>query len=100
MLAVPVVVVEPAGQVCGAHLGAGVGEGVGPLAQRRLDEALGLAVGAGPVRAGESLSDTQFPAGGGELLGAIARAIVAEHATDGDAETPVVGHGRAQMGDG
>src|SRR5215204_3738884 len=41
----PVVSVQPEGQFLGASLRGGVGLGVGPFAERGLDEALGLAVG-------------------------------------------------------
>ncbi len=51
MGAVPVVVVDPLLERRSALRGVLVGEAVGPLAQRRLDEALGLAVGLWPIRA-------------------------------------------------
>jgi hypothetical protein len=42
--AVPVVVMEPVSERCGALLGGGVRLGVSPLPEAGLDEALGLAV--------------------------------------------------------
>lgn len=47
--AVSVVVAEPRGHGGGTLMGRGVGAGIEPLSQCRLDEALGLAVGAGCV---------------------------------------------------
>jgi hypothetical protein len=49
---------------------------VGPLAQGGLDEAFGLAVGARGVGAGEAALDAELEAGGAELSGAIAGAVV------------------------
>ncbi|MNZ92273.1 hypothetical protein D3C78_1112930 [compost metagenome] len=46
MRPMPVVVMQPGRQVRGSLLGAVIAPGVGPLTQGRLDEALGLAVGA------------------------------------------------------
>ena len=52
MRSMVIVPVEPSGHVGGPLLGGMVGFGVEPLAQGGLDEALGLSVGAGPVRPG------------------------------------------------
>ena len=49
MGAMPIVVVKPDGQFGGALIGCVVGSRVGPLAQARLDQALGLSVGLGRV---------------------------------------------------
>src|SRR2546429_4523499 len=73
---------------------------VGPLAQCSLDEAFGLAVGAGSVRAGEAVLDGELEASGAEVAGAIAGAVVGEQAADGDAVLGVEGDGGAQEGDG
>src|SRR5213080_4483039 len=73
---------------------------VGPLAQCSLDEAFGLAVGAGSVRAGEAVLDAELEAGGAEVSRAIAGAVVGEQAADGDAVLGVEGDGGAQEGDG
>ena len=72
---------------------------VGPLAQGGLDEAFRLAVGARSVRTGEAVPDAELEAGGAEVSGAIAGAIVGEQATDGDAVLGVEGDGGAQEGD-
>ena len=73
---------------------------VGPLAQSGLDKAFRLAVGAGSVRAGEAVLDGELEAGGAEVSGAIAGAVVGEQAADGDAVLGVEGDGGAQEGDG
>jgi hypothetical protein len=53
---VPVIVVEEAREVGGTDGGVGVGAGVSPFAQGGLDEALGLAVGAWGIGAGEEMA--------------------------------------------
>src|SRR5437870_3278461 len=73
---------------------------VGALAQSGLDEAFRLAVGAGSVRTGEAVLDAELEAGGVEVPGAIAGAIVGEQAADGNAVLGVEGDGGAQEGDG
>jgi len=73
---------------------------VGPLAQGGLDEAFGFAVGAGSVTTGEAVLDAELEAGGAEVAGAIAGAVVGEQAADGDAVLGVEGDGGAQEGDG
>jgi len=52
----------------------------GPLAQGGLNEALGLAVGAGSVGTGEAVLDAELEAGGAEVAGTIAGAVVGEQA--------------------
>jgi len=59
MRAVPIVTVQPVRQVLGAFSRMPVGTGVGPFAQRRLDEALGLAVGLRPIGFGEQMSQAR-----------------------------------------
>ena len=49
-----------------------VAAGIGPLAERGLDEAFGLAVGLGAIRAGEAVRDAEVAAGVGEGVRAIA----------------------------
>ena len=61
-LSVPVVEVVPDWQGGTALIRVLVSAAVGPFAQRRLDEAFGLAVGLRPVGAGELLSDAQLEA--------------------------------------
>ena len=91
--AVPVVVMRPARAHGGALRGVVVGHAVSPLAQRRLDETLGLAVGLGAVRSGKDVFDTQAPAGLGEVPGAEGRAVVGQHAAYAHAQGAEVGAG-------
>jgi hypothetical protein len=71
--------------------------GLGPLAHGGLDEAFSLAVGARNVGTGEAVLNVELEAGGAELLGAIARAVVGELAANGDAVLGVEGDGGAQV---
>lgn len=59
MWPVPVVVMQPAVEGVGALFGAGIGAGVGPLAQGGLHETLGLAVGAWGVGARAQVAHTK-----------------------------------------
>src|SRR5215210_3146289 len=77
-----VVMVEPAGERRGALCGAAVDGSVGPAAGERLDEALRLAVGAGPVGAGEAVAEAQLVAGDCVDARAIASAVVAHDPLD------------------
>lgn len=74
--------------------------GVGPFAQRSLDEALGFAVGARGIGAGETVSDAELTAGGGQQAGVIAGGVVGEQAADADAEACIVGDGGTEEGGG
>jgi len=47
--AMPIVSVKPDGQLGGSVIGGGIGLGVGPFPERRLDEAFRLAVGLGRI---------------------------------------------------
>jgi hypothetical protein len=66
MRAVPVIMMGPLGQHGGALVGMAVDEAVGPFAQRRVDEAFGLAVGLGTVRFGEAVLELEDGAAGTE----------------------------------
>lgn len=59
MRPVPVVLVEPQRQVRGALHGRLIGTAVGPLAQRGLDEALGLAIGPWRIGAGAEMLEPE-----------------------------------------
>jgi hypothetical protein len=96
MRAVEVVMLQPGRELLIAFLGVEVMANVGPLAQGGLDEALGLAVGARSVRTSEAVLDAELEAGGAELSGAIAGAVVGEQAADGDAVLGIEGDGGAQ----
>ena len=73
-------------------LGGGVVDvGIGPLAQGGLDEAFGLAVGAGRKGARVSMAEASREAACVEGTGAVTPAGVGQHAADLDAEMLVVG---------
>ena len=55
---------------------------VGPLSGNGLDEAFGLAVGLGAIRAGELVDDAKAGAGIGKGVGAVADAPIGEDALD------------------
>ena len=93
MGAMPVVVVEPGVEMGGAVWGGKVGAGVGPFAEGSLDEALGLAVGAGGVGPCEAVANAQAAASLAEGAGAVTGAVVGEQASDAYAERAIVGHG-------
>jgi len=80
-----IVEVKPTRQLPRARVAAAVEAEVGPFAQERLDEALGLAVCAGRVRARSMVAQGQTPAGRAEAVRAISRAVVGEQRLDGDA---------------
>jgi hypothetical protein len=93
MLPVPIVLMEPAGQLLSSGVRVIVGPGVGPLAQSGLDEAFGFAVGARGVGTGETLGDAEAAAAAVKACGAIAGAVVGEHAGDDDAQAREVADG-------
>lgn len=53
-------------------VGVRVGHGVGPFAQRGLDESLGLAVGLGRIGPGPDVPEPELSAGSGEGFRAVA----------------------------
>jgi len=65
--AMPVVSVQPEGQLLGASLRGGVGLGIGPFAERGLNEALGLAVGFRCVGLGADVFEPAIAAGVAEV---------------------------------
>jgi len=96
MGAVEVVVVQPEVKVKLAFEGVGVSASVGPFAQRGLDEALGLAIGARSVRPGEAMLDMLLGESFLKAGLAIAGAVIGEHAADGDGEAGVIGPGHEE----
>src|SRR5262249_43808048 len=82
MPSMPIVVVQPRRQHRLSLAGADIGSAVGPLSQQGLDEALRLAVGLGAIGPGPAVSDGQGAEGRGDDTGAVAGAVVAEHALD------------------
>ena len=95
-----VVVVEPGSELMIAFLRIGVMTNVSPFPQGGLNEAFGFAVGAVSVRTGEAVLDAELEAGGAEVAGAIAGAVIGEQAANGDAVLGIEGDGGAQKGDG
>ena len=67
VLAMPIVVVKPTRQVLFPLGRVFISEGIGPLAQRRLDKALSLSIGQRRIRTSEPMSDPQVSAHRGEL---------------------------------
>src|SRR5688572_29327874 len=65
--------------------GAPIGGAVRPLAQQRLNKALGLAVGLRPVGTREALPNGPAATHGREDTGFVREGVVGEQATDGDA---------------
>ena len=96
----PVVAMEPVGQLGGALVRGLIGSCVGPFAKRGLDEALGLAVGLRCVGSGEDLAQTEARAGGLERLRPLARTVVCHHAFDAHTELGIVSDGGLQKGNG
>ena len=80
--------------------GGAIGVGVGPFAQAGLDEALGLAVGAGRVGAGPDVAQAGGGDGFAEAVASIGRAIVGHDPLDGDAMGGEEGQRPAQKGTG
>jgi hypothetical protein len=91
---VVVVPMQPRGHVGGTVSGAEVGLAVEPFAQRGLDEALGLAVGAGPVRPRGQVTRAEGGEGSPEepALG-VGESVVGHDRLDPDAEAGEPGGG-------
>src|SRR5271167_4246391 len=81
----PVVLVNPRSQMAKAFGGVLVETGVSPLANGSLDEAFGLAIGAGRIDASAGVSELKIAAGLGEEKRAEAGAVVGHDAPDLDA---------------
>src|ERR687888_1390249 len=84
-----VVVPEPAVKGGGAFVARAVDGAVGPAGEQGADEAFGFAVGLWPVGAGAEVADAEPAAGECVQGGAVAGAVVGEHAFDGDAVAAV-----------
>src|ERR1044072_3791045 len=87
--AMEIVVVEIEREEGSAVVTGVVRAGVGPLASDGLDEALGLAIGLGPVRCGEEMCEAELVAGSGKEPGAIRRTAIGEDGLDGDAMSEI-----------
>src|SRR5258708_3075640 len=96
----PVVSMQPEGQLIGASLRVWVSLGVGPFSEGSLDEALGLAVGLWRIGFGADVPEPAIAAGVAEVECPVARAVVGHHPGNADAQALVVGQGCLQEGDG
>ena len=93
MRTMPVVMVKPGLELVIAMLGSGINTGVSPFAQSGLNEALGFAVSAWSIGAGEAMAQAQGENGATEGMGAIAMAVIGKQSADANAQTGVVGEG-------
>src|SRR6266403_1105326 len=100
MRPVPIVPMQPNGQVLGAASGCRIGDGVSPFPERGLNEALGLAVGFGRVWFCADVLEAEIAAGLGESFRSVAGAVVGHDPRDDDAEAFVVSDSRLEKGDG
>src|SRR5215210_3653712 len=100
MRSVPIVAVQPKGEIAASLIGGGVGSCVSPLSQRGLYEALGFSIGLWGIGAGPDRLDVEPVAGADKCFRPVARAIVGHDAADGDAEASIVGGGGLQESDG
>lgn len=78
----PVVAAEPCGQGLPALVVCFKGTGIGPLTQRGLDEAVGLAVGLRCGRPGADVPDAKPPAGTDKSERSTATSVVSHNAID------------------
>src|SRR4051812_14902622 len=92
----PVVFVKPERKLLGAAIGCWIGMSVGPLPERGLDEALGLAVGFWRIGLGADVLDAQVSASIAKVEGFVTTAVVGHDTGDGDTEAFVIGHGRLE----
>src|SRR3954453_503763 len=97
---VMVVLVQPGRQGLSTGWLAEEHPGEGPAVGQGAVEALDLAVGLRPVGPGALGLDAQLGAGGAPGVGAVCRAVVAQHAFDGDAAGGEPGRRPAQHADG
>src|SRR5258706_7399724 len=80
MWPMPIVSVQPLGQMSGSFVRCQVGPSVGPFAQRGLDEALGLAIGFWRVGFGAQVLDFEQAQCLGVTTGSEADAVVGHDA--------------------
>ena len=96
----PVVTVEPSGELIGAMSGSMKRGGISPPAQGRLDEALGLAIGPGGVGTGANVLDAQLTTGPTKGQSVEAGTVVGHDPLQTHAEALVVGNGLLKEGNG
>src|ERR1017187_9699307 len=88
MRSTSIVEVEEAVRARDARLGRGEWFGIRPLLEQRPDEPLSFAVGLGPIRPGEPMTDAELVAGRREVVTSIAATVVGQDPLDRD---PVIG---------
>ena len=86
MRSMPVVLMDPRGEMTKALGGVLIDASIGPLADGSLDETFSFAIGSWSVDAGADGFDLELTAGLGEEQGAEARAVVGHDTADADAE--------------
>src|SRR5207237_4184327 len=91
-----VVLVDPLGRFLGASVWCGVGLCIGPLSERGLDEAFGLAVGFGRIGLRADMLDAEVPASIPKVESFVTTAVVSHDTGDGDTEAFVISHGRLE----
>jgi hypothetical protein len=91
MLAVEIVVVEPWVELLFSFERVLVGAGVGPFAERCLDEAFGFSIGAGRIGPGEAMLDALLEEERSEAVVAVTGTVVCQNALDPEAEAGVEG---------
>ena len=82
----PVVLMDPRGEMTKALGGVLVDASIGPFADGGLNETFGFAIGLGGVDASADVFDLELTADLGEQQGAEAGPVVSHDATDVDAE--------------
>src|SRR5579863_3820126 len=101
MRSMPIVLVEPDGQLSGALVGGVVSAGIGPFAQACLDEALSFAIGSRGIGPGAQMLDPEQTQRFAVAAGAEARTVVGHDAVNPDAEVAKESQGveeKAQAG--
>jgi hypothetical protein len=86
MRPMPFVAVQPGGEGARALGEVTIQLGVGPFAERGLDEAFDLAVGARGVGPREQVADAEVPTRRGKPPAAVARAVIGHHRGDANTE--------------
>src|SRR5262249_26403709 len=100
MWASAIVMLQPTRQHAGTICRTVVRSPVGPLAQRGLDEALGLAVRARRVGTCAAMAHAQGPTRGAEAVRTVRRSVVGQDPTDGNTERAKPAEGAPQEGPG
>src|SRR4030095_3719678 len=77
-----IVVLQPAGQHAHAIGGRVIRTLIGPFAQQRLDEALGLAIGARSIGPRSAMGQAERSTGRAKAPGSIGRAVIGRHASN------------------